>query len=434
MAAASNVSCLRFATFVIVGVLMISSQEVSSFISPPDCQGNFQGLRNECARFVQILGPRIKPSEVCCETIKGSDLPCVCKTVTKDFEKTFSMAKVAFVAALCGKPLQPGSRCGSMGLNLCRPEEGGEENITNADPVPQEQMAPPSVQNIVLNRIPVFTRQQIQDAISDSDVIGTGQTSNVYRGQIDLSDGHGVIQVAIKDFNLTAEDAPIIWETEIKTYELVHHENIIPVLGFHNEDAKALLFPLCEHGSLHKYMETHVVPWDARVNIITGIAKAMNHLHEKDIIYRDMKSENVLLDNNLKALLTDFGGVCHLDAPTTLVAYSAFYRDPAYDHPWIPNKAHDVYSFGIFVLEVVSGVRPGKGLQSSGTLVQKLDSTSTVGAKTLLDPALGDDYVEDSLKLMVNLARQCVKTGVNERLGMAQVVAILTDPMELEAA
>ncbi|KAF9616995.1 hypothetical protein IFM89_033065 [Coptis chinensis] len=177
-----------------------------------------------------------------------------------------------------------------------------------------------------------------------------------------------------------------------------------------------------------------VVPWDARVNIITGIAKAMNHLHEKDIIYRDMKSENVLLDNNLKPLLTDFGGVCHLDAPTTLVAYSAFYRDPAYDHPWIPNKAHDVYSFGIFVLEVVSGVRPGQGLQSSGTLVQKLDSTSTVGAKTLLDPALGDDYVEDSLKLMVNLARQCVKTGVNERLGMAQVVAILTDPMELEAA
>lgn len=77
------------------------------------CQGDFQGLIQQCSRYVQKAGPEIKPSNECCNLVRDVDLPCVCEHVTSEAERIISMRKATFVAGFCGKPLAHGTKCGS---------------------------------------------------------------------------------------------------------------------------------------------------------------------------------------------------------------------------------------------------------------------------------------------------------------------------------
>ncbi|CAA0827204.1 Bifunctional inhibitor/lipid-transfer protein/seed storage 2S albumin superfamily protein [Striga hermonthica] len=77
------------------------------------CEGNFQGLMQQCSRYVQKTGPRESPSQECCNVVKSVDLPCVCRHITGQVEQIVSMEKAAYVAAFCGKPLPRGTKCGS---------------------------------------------------------------------------------------------------------------------------------------------------------------------------------------------------------------------------------------------------------------------------------------------------------------------------------
>lgn len=77
------------------------------------CQGDIQGLMQQCAQYVQKSGPKVSPSQGCCSVLKNVDLACVCSHITDDVEKMISMEKSAFVAQSCGKPLAHGTKCGS---------------------------------------------------------------------------------------------------------------------------------------------------------------------------------------------------------------------------------------------------------------------------------------------------------------------------------
>ncbi|KZV54450.1 protease inhibitor/seed storage/lipid transfer family protein [Dorcoceras hygrometricum] len=77
------------------------------------CRGDFQGLVQQCARYVQKNGPTQNPSQQCCDVVKTVDFPCVCPHITADVERVVSMEKAVFVARFCGKPLAHGTRCGS---------------------------------------------------------------------------------------------------------------------------------------------------------------------------------------------------------------------------------------------------------------------------------------------------------------------------------
>lgn len=82
------------------------------------CQGDFQGLIQQCSRYVQKAGPEIKPSNECCNLVRNVDLPCVCEHVTSEAERIISMRKATFVAGFCGKPLAHGTKCGSKKLTI----------------------------------------------------------------------------------------------------------------------------------------------------------------------------------------------------------------------------------------------------------------------------------------------------------------------------
>ncbi|PIN03054.1 hypothetical protein CDL12_24430 [Handroanthus impetiginosus] len=97
-----------FLTLICADIIVSTTTMVSA-----QCQGNFQGLIQQCSKYVQKNGPKTNPSQECCNVVKNVDLPCVCQHVTSEVEKIISMEKAVFVAGYCGKPLPHATKCGS---------------------------------------------------------------------------------------------------------------------------------------------------------------------------------------------------------------------------------------------------------------------------------------------------------------------------------
>lgn len=100
-----------------IQLMLVCTSMIFFTTASAQCQGDFQGLIQQCSRFVQRPGPQQSPSQGCCNVVRDVDLPCVCQHVTTQVEKIISMQKAAFVSASCGKPLAHGTKCGSNNIN-----------------------------------------------------------------------------------------------------------------------------------------------------------------------------------------------------------------------------------------------------------------------------------------------------------------------------
>lgn len=94
----------------VIFVNLIHSHQVLGQIG---CSGDFGKLVEPCWNFVSIEGPIVPPSPQCCSSVQSVNVPCVCQQMIEKDEKVLSMQKIVYVAAFCGKPLPPGSKCGS---------------------------------------------------------------------------------------------------------------------------------------------------------------------------------------------------------------------------------------------------------------------------------------------------------------------------------
>ncbi|KAF8398308.1 hypothetical protein HHK36_017235 [Tetracentron sinense] len=103
-----NIRCLALAVLVIAGIVISGGQ-----VSAQSCQGDIQGLISQCAQYVGKSGPKTPPSQGCCTVVQKADVPCVCKSITKEVEQIISMEKVVYVAQYCGKTIPHGMKCGS---------------------------------------------------------------------------------------------------------------------------------------------------------------------------------------------------------------------------------------------------------------------------------------------------------------------------------
>lgn len=110
--AISKIVFVIYLTLVCANVIVFTTTIVSA-----QCQGDFQGLIQQCSRYVQKSGPKENPSQGCCNVVRNVDLPCVCQHVTSEVEQIISMEKAAYVAASCGKPIPHGTKCGSKKNN-----------------------------------------------------------------------------------------------------------------------------------------------------------------------------------------------------------------------------------------------------------------------------------------------------------------------------
>ncbi|CAH1427342.1 unnamed protein product [Lactuca virosa] len=199
----------------------------------------------------------------------------------------------------------------------------------------------------------------------NSNLIGKGGFGKVYEGV--LSDSYGEVMVAFKrlDRNYGQGD-PEFWK-EILILSCYTHENLISLLGFCNEDGeKILVYDRAFRGSLDRHLSATNLTWRQRLKICLGAATGLCYLHDpkgtqQRVLHRDIKSSNILLDENWNAKVSDMGlsklgpaNQQHTILVSNVVG-TLGYIDPVYMETGILTKESDVYSFGVILFEVLCG-------------------------------------------------------------------------------
>ncbi|WVZ64638.1 hypothetical protein U9M48_014132 [Paspalum notatum var. saurae] len=197
--------------------------------------------------------------------------------------------------------------------------------------------------------------------------LGRGGFGHVYQGclKIDGRDRH----VAIKKFSETSVQGRKEFEAEVKIISRLRHRNLVQLIGW-CDSCKGLLivYELVHEGSLdrHIYNSARFLTWPQRYRIIVGLGSALRYLHaewEQCVVHGDIKPSNIMLDSSLDAKLGDFGLARLVDhgvrpATTKVVLGTAGYIDPELVNTRRPSAESDIYSFGIVLLELVTGRRP----------------------------------------------------------------------------
>ncbi|PRQ20657.1 putative protein kinase RLK-Pelle-L-LEC family [Rosa chinensis] len=233
-----------------------------------------------------------------------------------------------------------------------------------------------------------------------SRIVGEGATAKVYRGSL-LSGG----EVAVKRFGrangIDRLGSP--FTTEFATMAgCLRHKNLVQLHGWCCEGNElVLVYEFMPNGSLNKILHRSfnlavVLSWKQRLNIVLGVASALVYLHEeceRQIIHRDVKTCNIMLDAEFNAKLGDFGLAevyehSSITREATIPAGTMGYLAPEYVYSGVPTVKTDVYSFGVVVLEVATGRKPVEddgtvivdsvwGLWEMGKLIEAADSRLT---------------------------------------------------------
>ncbi|XP_052625795.1 putative receptor-like protein kinase At5g39000 [Lactuca sativa] len=202
-------------------------------------------------------------------------------------------------------------------------------------------------------------------------IIGRGGYGPVYTGKLSLSGNLTPVAVKRLPFiNLSGQGLKEFL-TEINLLSRYKHPNLVSLLGYCEEgNEKILVYEYAEHGSLDRYLNksntTCPLTWTQRINICIDAARGLDYLHNHvganhRVIHRDIKSANILLDKNWKAMIGDLGlskiGRAN-ENETYLITNGGGthgYCDPTYINTGILTKESDVYSFGVVLFEVLCG-------------------------------------------------------------------------------
>uniref|UniRef100_M4E2L6 non-specific serine/threonine protein kinase n=1 Tax=Brassica campestris TaxID=3711 RepID=M4E2L6_BRACM len=270
------------------------------------------------------------------------------------------------------------------------------------------------------------------EALNEEHIIGCGGFGTVYK--LDMEDGN---VFALKRIVKLNEGFDRFFERELEILGSIKHRYLVNLRGYCNSPtSKLLLYDYLPGGSLDQALHERgdQLDWDSRVNIIVGAAKGLAYLHHDcspRIIHRDIKSSNILLDGNLEARVSDFGLAKLLEDEeshiTTIVAGTFGYLAPEYMQSGRATEKTDVYSFGVLVLEVLSGKIPTdtsfieKGYNVVGWLNFLI---SEKRAREIVDRSC-EGVETGSLDALISIATKCVSSSPDERPTMLRVVQLL---------
>uniref|UniRef100_A0A9I9DBL6 non-specific serine/threonine protein kinase n=1 Tax=Cucumis melo TaxID=3656 RepID=A0A9I9DBL6_CUCME len=267
------------------------------------------------------------------------------------------------------------------------------------------------------------------ETLNEEHIIGSGGFGTVYR--LAMDDGN---VFALKNIVKINEGFDHFFERELEILGSLKHRYLVNLRGYCNSPtSKLLIYDYLSGGSLDEALHerSEQLDWDTRLNIILGAAKGLAYLHHDcspRIIHRDIKSSNILLDGNLDARVSDFGLAKLLDDDkshiTTIVAGTFGYLAPEYMQSGRATEKTDVYSFGVLVLEVLSGKRPTdasfieKGLNIVGWLNFLVTENRQ---REIVDPQC-EGVQSETLDSLLRLAIQCVSSSPDDRPTMHRVV------------
>lgn len=300
----------------------------------------------------------------------------------------------------------------------------------------------------------VFTMQELREATNGFNrmlKIGEGGFGSVYKGTIRPLGGRGEpLVVAIKKLNNRGLQGHKQWLAEVQFLGVVSHPNLVKLLGYCSTDdergiQRLLVYEYMPNRSLEDHLFSRsllTVPWKTRLEIILGAAEGLAYLHEGleiQVIYRDFKTSNVLLDGNFKPKLSDFG--LAREGPTgdhthvsTAVVGTYGYAAPEYVETGHLKSQSDIWSFGVVLYEILTGRRVLE--RNRPIMEQKLlewvKQFPADGKKfsMIIDPRLRNQYSISAARRVAKLADKCLKKNPEERPTMNQVVESLKQAVQ----
>ncbi|KAG2322231.1 hypothetical protein Bca52824_015444 [Brassica carinata] len=275
------------------------------------------------------------------------------------------------------------------------------------------------------------------NGFSQENLLGEGGFGCVYKGV--LPDGR---VVAVKQLKIGGGQGDREFKAEVETLSRIHHRHLVSIVGHCiSDDRRLLIYDYVSNNDLyfHLHASKEVLDWATRVRIAAGAARGLAYLHEDchpRIIHRDIKSSNILLEDNFDARVSDFGlARLALDCNThitTRVMGTFGYLAPEYASSGKLTEKSDVYSFGVVLLELISGRKPVDTSQPLGeeSLVEWArplisHAIETEEFDSLEDPKLGGNYVASEMFRMIEAAGACVRHSAAKRPRMGQVVRAL---------
>ncbi|XP_042510260.1 probable receptor-like protein kinase At4g10390 [Macadamia integrifolia] len=237
-----------------------------------------------------------------------------------------------------------------------------------------------------------------------------------------------------------------VFKRELEVLLHVRHENIVKFLGYCDEKEEGILvFEYVSNGTLYEKLRDQgqkgsVLSWKSRMSIAHQLAQAINYLHTNstfEIVNGDIKSSNVLLDENLNCKLCDFGsakmGFSSTNVPSSKISLmgSIGYMDPHYLKTGIATKNNDVYSYGVIILELLTGLEPFC-LEREQLLISIADPVLEDPNKVLemMDTHLGGHFDAEEAIAMANIAALCLHKDSTQRPSMIEILYTMTQKIQ----
>ncbi|KAF5208141.1 Cold-responsive protein kinase [Thalictrum thalictroides] len=304
--------------------------------------------------------------------------------------------------------------------------------------------SPGQSEDISLENVRLFPYKVLRSATGNfqqTNQLGRGGFGVVYKGV--LKDG---TQVAVKTLSANSAQGTREFLTEIKMISSVLHPNLVQLIGCCIEGRdRMLVYEYMENNSLASVLlgprsNRTILDWSKRVVICVGTAQGLAFLHEESkphIVHRDIKASNILLDKDLNPKIGDFGlaklfpdNVTHV---STRVAGTMGYLAPEYALLGQLTRKADIYSFGVLLLEIISG-RSSSNSAWGEDMMLLLEWTWKLRDEgnllDIVDPQLVD-YPEVEVLRFIKVALFCTQAASHHRPSMKQVVQMLSNEVDL---
>lgn len=345
--------------------------------------------------------------------------------------------------------------CFSVGLKIDSSRLDGKVTSASVPPSPRsprsqaEILKSGNLKPFSFNVLKLATRNFRPDS-----VLGEGGFGSVFKGWIDeqslaaAKPGTGTV-IAVKRLNQEGLQGHQEWLAEINYLGLLNHPNLVKLIGYCLEDDhRMLVYEFMPRGSLENHLfrrSSYFQPlsWNLRIKVALGAAKGLAYLHspEAKVIYRDFKSSNILIDSNYNAKLSDFGlakdgpvdGKSHV---STRVMGTYGYAAPEYMATGHLTARSDIYSFGVVLLEILTGRRCIDKNRPSGEQIlvefAKPYLTSKRRILQIMDPRLNGQYSPNVAMRAAMLATKCLLKEPKHRPTADEVVKSLDQLQDLQ--
>ncbi|CAG7889771.1 unnamed protein product [Brassica rapa] len=283
-----------------------------------------------------------------------------------------------------------------------------------------------------------LNEMEIIDKIKPENLIGRGGHGDVYK--VTLRNGE---TLAVKHI-LGTDTCNREFEAEVATLSNVKHINVVKLFcSITSEDSKLLVYEFMTNGSLweqlHERRGDQEIGWRVRQAIALGAAKGLEYLHhglDQPVIHRDVKSSNILLDEEWRPRIADFGlakiiqsDSVQRDVSSSIVEGTLGYIAPEFAYTTKVNEKSDVYSFGVVLMELVTGKKPmevefGENRDIVSWVLSRSKEMEKEKMMELIDPVIEYEYKEDALKVLT-IALLCTGKSPQVRPFMKSVVRML---------